>query len=187
MFYVILCTFLLIFLRFRGSQGVLGVLGSPRRALGRLGSSPGRFWDLLGRPGGVPGRRPIITFRKQIRYKSWGFGAWAIFTDVKGRLDFVCFFIVLRSVVFVNWGGEFVVKPTKSEGFEIGPLRKCQEKYDEQVGFGRWIMGSQHQYNHKRSIGILMIFIFANVWFVVWYFQFVWFSWKAEYWILAGT
>ena len=55
---------LLIFVRFRGSQGVLGVLGGPRRALGGLGSSPGRFWDLLGRPGGGSGRRPIITFRK---------------------------------------------------------------------------------------------------------------------------
>ena len=117
MFYVILCAFLLIFVRFRDSQGVLGVLEGPRRALGGLGSSPGRFWDLLGRPGRVPGRRPIITFRRQIRYKYRGFGAWAIFSDVKGRLDFVCFFIVFRSVVFVNRGGEFVVKQTKIEGF----------------------------------------------------------------------
>ena len=115
--------FLLIFVRFRGSQGVLGVLGSPRRALGGLGSSPGRFWDLLGRPGGVPGRRPIITFRRQIRYKSIGFGAWAIFSDVKGRLDFVCFSIVFRSVDFANWGGEFIVKHVKIEGFEFGPVR----------------------------------------------------------------
>ena len=137
MFYVILCTFLLIFLRFRGSQGVLGVLGSPRRALGGLGSSPGRFWDLLGRPGGVPGRRPIITFRRQIRYKYRGFGAWAIFSDVKGRLDFVCFFIVFRSVVFVNRGGEFLVKHVKIEGFEFGPVRNFQENHDEKVGFGR--------------------------------------------------
>ena len=83
--------FLLIFVRFRDSQGVLGVLESPRRVLGSLGSSPGRFWDVLGRPGGVPGRRPIIIFRRQIRYKYCGFGAWAIFSDVKGRLDFVCF------------------------------------------------------------------------------------------------
>ena len=113
MFYVILYELLLIFVRFRDSQGVLGVLEGPRRALGGLGSSPGRFWDLLGRPGGVPGRRPIITFRRQIRYKYRGFGAWAIFSDVKGRLDFVCFFIVFRSVVFVNRGGEFVVKQNK--------------------------------------------------------------------------
>ena len=93
MFYVILCAFLLIFVRFRDSQGVLGVLGGPRRALGGLGSSSGRFWDLLGRPGGVLGRRPIITFKRQIRYKYQGFGAWAIFSDVKGRLDFVCFLL----------------------------------------------------------------------------------------------
>ena len=68
-FYVILLAFLLISVRFRDTQGVLGVPEGPRRALGGLGSSPGRFWDLLGRPGGVPGRRPIITFRRQIRYK----------------------------------------------------------------------------------------------------------------------
>ena len=137
MFYVILCMFLLIFLGFRGSQGALGVLGSPRRALGGLGSSLGRFWDLLGRPGGVPGRRPINTFRRQIRYKSKGLGVWAIFSDVKGHLDFVCFFIVFRSVDFVNWGREFIVKHVKIEGFAIGPLRKVQENNDEKVGFGR--------------------------------------------------
>ena len=133
MCYVILCAFLWIFVRFRDSQGVLGVLESPRRALGGLGTSPGRFWDLFGRPG----RRPLINLRKQIRYKYRGFGAWAIFSDVKGCLDFVCFFIVFRSVVFVNRGGELVVKRTKLEGFELGPLRKCQEKYDDQAGFGR--------------------------------------------------
>ena len=124
-------------MRFRGSQGVLGVLGGPRRALGGLGSSPGRFWDLLGRPGGVPGRRPIITFRRQIRYKYQGFGAWAIFSDVKGCLDFVCFFIVFRSVVFVNRGGEFLVKHVKIEGVEFGPVLIFQENHDEKVGFGR--------------------------------------------------
>ena len=124
-------------MRFRDSQDVLGVLEGPRRALGGLGSSPGRFWDLLGRPGGVPGRRPIITFRRQIRYKYIGFGAWAIFSDVKGRLDFVCFFIVFRSVDFVNWGGEFIVKHVKIEGFEFGPVRNFQENHDEKVGFGR--------------------------------------------------
>ena len=43
----------------------------------------------------------------------------------------------LLSVVFVNPGGEFVVKQTKIEGFEFGPVRKCQENYDEQIGFGR--------------------------------------------------
>ena len=55
MFYVMLYEFLLIFVRFRDSQGVLGVLESPRRALGGLGSSPGRFWELLGRPAGSLG------------------------------------------------------------------------------------------------------------------------------------
>ena len=63
-----LFAFFVIFVRFRDSQGVLGVLEGPRRGLGGLGSSPGKFWDLLGRPGVVPGRRPIITFRRQIHY-----------------------------------------------------------------------------------------------------------------------
>ena len=76
-----LFAFLLIFVKIRDSQGVLGVLEDPRRAPGGLGSSPGRFWDLLGRHGRVPGRRPIIIFRRQIRYKYLGFGAWAIFSD----------------------------------------------------------------------------------------------------------
>ena len=124
-------------MRFRDSQGVLGILEGPRGALGGLGSSPGRFWDLLGRPGGVPGRRPIITFRRQIRYKYLGFGAWAIFSDVKGRLDFVCFFIVFRSVFFGHRGGDFLVKQMKIEGFELGPVRNFQETYDGKVGFGR--------------------------------------------------
>ena len=82
LFYVILFALLLVFARFCDSQDVLGVLEGPRRSLGGLGTSPGRFWDLLGRPGRVPGKRPIITFRKKIRYKYQAFGAWAIFSDV---------------------------------------------------------------------------------------------------------
>ena len=78
--------------------------------------------------------RPIMTFRRQILYKYEGFGAWAIFSDV---MDFVCFFIVFRSVVFVNWGGEFIVKHVKIEGFEFGPVRNFQEHHDEKVGFWR--------------------------------------------------
>ena len=46
---------------------------------------------------------------------------------MKGRLDFVCFFIVFRSVDFVNWGGEFIVKHVKIEGFQFGPVRNFQE------------------------------------------------------------
>ena len=45
---------------------------------------------------------------------------------MKGHLDFVCFFIVFRSVVFVNWGGEFLVKLMKNEGFEFGSVRNFQ-------------------------------------------------------------
>ena len=36
----------------------------------------------------------------------------------------------------MEWGGEFIVKPVKIEGFAIGPLRKVQENNDEKVGFG---------------------------------------------------
>ena len=42
---------------------------------------------------------------------------------MKGCLDFVCFFIVFRSVVFVDRGGEFIVKHVKIEDFEFGPVR----------------------------------------------------------------
>ena len=47
------------------------------------------------------------------------------------------FFNVFPSVVFVEWGGEIIVKLVEIEGFAIGPLRKVQENNDEQVGFGR--------------------------------------------------
>ena len=56
---------------------------------------------------------------------------------MKGRLDFVCFFIVFRSVDFVNWAGEFIVKHMKIEGFQFGPVRNFQENHDEKVGVGR--------------------------------------------------
>ena len=59
-------------------------------------------------------------------------------------MDFVCFFNVLLSVLFVNRGGAFVVKPMEFEGFQFGPLRIFQEQNDEKVGFGRCIMGSQY-------------------------------------------
>ena len=54
-----------------------------------------------------------------------------------GLLYCCLIFNVLLSVIFVNRGGEFVVKPFKMEGFEFGPLRTCQEKHDEQLGFGK--------------------------------------------------
>ena len=72
-----------------------------------------------------------------MRYKYKGFGAWAIFSDLWGLMDFLYFSIDVSSVVFVEWGGEFIVKPVKIEGFAIGPLRKAQENNDEKVGFGR--------------------------------------------------
>ena len=143
-FYFISFAFLLIFVRFRDSQDVLGVLEGPRRGLGCLGSSPGRFWDLLGRPGRVPGRRPIMILGSEYvtntcvleigRFSVTCRGVWILF---------FCFYVLL-SVLFVNRGSEFVVKLVKFEGFQFGPLRNFQEKNDEQVGFGRWIMGSQY-------------------------------------------
>ena len=45
-------------------------------------------------------------------------------------------FYVFPSVVFVEWGGEIIVKPVVIEGFAIGPLRKVQETNDKKVGFG---------------------------------------------------
>ena len=104
-----------------------GVLEGPRRALRLLGSSTGRFWDLLGWSGGVPGRRPIITFRRQIRYKYWGFAAWAIFSDLWGHRDFLCFFNVFPSVVFVEWGGEFIVKRWKLKFLRLGSYVKFKK------------------------------------------------------------
>ena len=50
---------------------------------------------------------------------------------------FCLFFIVFRSVVFVNRGGEFVVKQMTMKGFEFGPVRDVQENHDEKVGFGK--------------------------------------------------
>ena len=64
----------------------------------------------------------------------------------------------------MEWGGEFIVKLVKIEGFAIGPLRKVQENNDEKVGFGRLIMGTQDHYNHIKTCGFSMIFMFANVW-----------------------
>ena len=48
----------------------------------------------------------------------------------------LCCFNVFLSLNFVDRGCEFVVKQTKKEGFEFGPVRNCQEKYHEKVGFG---------------------------------------------------
>ena len=55
---------------------------------------------------------------------------------MKGRLDFVCFFMVFRSVVFVNRGNEFFVKHMKIEGFEFGPVRNFQKNMPE-----LWVLG----------------------------------------------
>ena len=52
-------------------------------------------------------------------------------------MDFVCFFIVFRSVVFVKRGGEFVVNLIKNEGFEFGPVLISTTTNDEKVGFGK--------------------------------------------------
>ena len=60
-----------------------------------------------------------------------------IFSDLRGRRHFLCFFNVFPSVVFVEWGGEFIVKHMKIEGFSIWSLRKVEENHDETVGFGR--------------------------------------------------
>jgi hypothetical protein len=45
--------------------------------------------------------------------------------------------MVFSSVVFVEWGGEIIVKPVEIKGFAIGPSRQVQENNDENVSFGR--------------------------------------------------
>ena len=54
-----------------------------------------------------------------------------------GALGFGFFFNVFQSLRVGNRAGEFVVKHVKNEGFAFGPVRNFQEKYDEQVGFGK--------------------------------------------------
>ena len=68
-------------------------------------------------------------------------------------------------MVFVEWGGEFIVKPVEIEGFAIGPLRKVQEINDEKVGFGRWIMGTQYHQHDIKTNGFSLILIFTNLCF----------------------
>ena len=61
-----------------------------------------------------------------------------------GRFSVTCrclwvlfvFSTFLLSLIFVNQGGEFVVKQTKNEGFEFEEVRNFQYKYDEKVGSG---------------------------------------------------
>ena len=60
-----------------------------------------------------------------------------MFSDLWGRLDFLCFSIDFSSVVFMEWGGGFFLKYLKNEGFTFGSLRKFQENNAEKVGFGR--------------------------------------------------
>ena len=56
-------------------------------------------------------------------------------SDLWGRRDFLCFFNVFPSVLFVEWGREFIVTLVEIEGFAIGPLRKVPENNVEKVGF----------------------------------------------------
>ena len=41
-----------------------GGSGGPSESSEGSRELPGKFWDLLGRPGSVPGRRPINMFRR---------------------------------------------------------------------------------------------------------------------------
>ena len=62
-----------------------------------------------------------------------------------GRLDFLCFPNCFVSVVFVKWGGHFVVEQMEIEDSQFGPLRTFQQQHDEHVGFGRLIMDTHYQ------------------------------------------
>ena len=63
--------------------------------------------------------------------------SWGVLEGPQRFWILFVFFIVFRSMVFVNRGGEFFVKPLEFEGFQFGPLRIFQETHDEKVGFGR--------------------------------------------------
>ena len=106
---MIIILLFLIFHRFRDSQGVLGVLEGPRRALRVLGSSLGRF-DLLGRPGGVAGgvQRSLLGGEYIINTKVLELGPFSV--TCGGVWIFFVFPSFFSSVVFVEWGVEIVVK-----------------------------------------------------------------------------
>ena len=63
------------------------------------------------------------------------FGRFSV--TCRGLWILLVVFIVFRSVVFVNRGGEFLVTQMKIEGFEFGPVRNFQETHDEKVGLER--------------------------------------------------
>ena len=114
-----------------GSWGALGELwgvsGAPRVGFGT-------FWgDLGGSLGGV--QSSLLGGKYVTNTEVLGLGRFSVTCGGVGI--FFVFFNVFPSVVFVEWGGELIVKLMKIEGFAIGPLRKVQENNDEKVGFGR--------------------------------------------------
>ena len=135
------CWFLWGFVAPRASWGSWGALGELWGVSGATRVGFGTFWgDLGGSLGGVQSSLlggTYVTNTKGLelgRFSVTWRGVWILFF----------FFIVFRSVVFVNRGGEFLVKQMKNEGFEFGPLRKFQYKYDEIVAFWRWLVGSKY-------------------------------------------
>ena len=50
----------------------------------------------------------IISFWRQIHYKSKGLGAWTIFDEMKGLSGFQCLFLIFSNVPSGEQGGEFI-------------------------------------------------------------------------------
>ena len=63
-----------------------------------------------------------MTFRRQIRYKYKGFGAWAIFSETKGLSSFCSFFMVFSNVPSAEQGAEFVEKTLEFEDSQVESL-----------------------------------------------------------------
>ena len=111
-----------------------GVSGAPRVGFGT-------FWGDLG--GSLGGVQSLLLGGKYVtNTKVLELGRFSV--TCRGVWIFFDFSMFLLSLIFVNQGGASVVKQTKNEGFEFEEVRNFQYKYDEKVGYGRLIMGSQN-------------------------------------------
>ena len=103
-----------------------GVAGAPQVGFGT-------FWGNLG--ASLGGVQSILLGGKCVT-NTWVLEPARFLVTCRGVWIFFVFSMFFLSLIIVNRGGEFVVKPMKNEGLEFGPLRKCQEQHDENVGFG---------------------------------------------------
>ena len=111
----------------RALRELWGVSGAPRVGFGTS-------WRHLGESlGGV--QSSLLGGKYVTNTKVLEFGRFSV-TCRSVWILFVFFNVFVESD-FCESGSEFIVKLTKNEGFEFGPVRNFQAKYDEQVGFGR--------------------------------------------------